>query len=199
MLSVMLVVSGISTAFCGLLADHSDALLDNADGLGIEPGPEGLRIRLIPNFADEPFGGVLTLAQTSLDKGGLSVQCDCCCTSLLCALETTPKSASSLAVGPAGAGLGRQRFDRLGRVVRLWEALMVRSSFDPGIPAEVLGSLGSPATLETPFGAMEFFDGVPRPTTVALSYDALDLLRGIDVFLNCMPGASMLAMRNGLR
>ena len=32
-----------------------------------------------------------------------------------------------------------------------------------------------------------------------LSYDALDLLRGIDVFLNCMPGASMLAMRNGLR
>ena len=27
------------------------------------------------------------------------------------------------------------------------------------------------------------------------SYDALDLIRGIDAFLNCMPGASMLAMR----
>ena len=76
---------------------------------------------------------------------------------------------------------------------------MVRSSFDPGIPAEVLGSLGSPATLETPFGAMEFFDGVPASSTVALSYDTLDLLRGIDVFLNCVPGASMVAMRNGLR
>ena len=75
---------------------------------------------------------------------------------------------------------------------------MVQSSFDPGIPAEVLGSLGSPATLETPFGAMEFFDGVPASPTVALSYDTLDLLRGIDVFLNCVPGASMLAMRNGL-
>ena len=44
---------------------------------------------------------------------------------------------------------------------------------------------------------MEFFDGVPLPATVEMSYDALDLLRGIDVFLNCMPGASMLAMRNG--
>ncbi len=32
-----------------------------------------------------------------------------------------------------------------------------------------------------------------------LSYDALDLLRGVDAYLNCLPGASMLAMRRGLR
>ena len=69
----------------------------------------------------------------------------------------------------------------------------------PGIPAEVQASLGVPPRVDTPFGAMEFFDGVPTPATVTLGYDALDLLRGIDVFLNCMPGASMLAMRNGLR
>ena len=31
------------------------------------------------------------------------------------------------------------------------------------------------------------------------SYDALDLMRGVEVFLNCMPGASMVAMRNGFR
>jgi hypothetical protein len=37
------------------------------------------------------------------------------------------------------------------------------------------------------------------PRARALSYDALDLLRGIAAFLNCMPGASMLAMRKGLR
>ena len=42
---------------------------------------------------------------------------------------------------------------------------------------------------------MEFFDGMPMPETVTASYDALDLIRGIDAFLNCMPGASMLAMR----
>ena len=65
--------------------------------------------------------------------------------------------------------------------------------------AEELASLSSADTLDTPFGTMEFFDGVPLPETVERSYDALDLLRGVDVFLNCMPGASMLAMRNGLR
>ncbi len=34
---MMLGVSGTSTAFCGRLADYPDALLDNADGFGIEP------------------------------------------------------------------------------------------------------------------------------------------------------------------
>ena len=65
----------------------------------------------------------------------------------------------------------------------------------PGVSAEQRASLSSPDRLETPFGVMEFFDGVPLPETVERSYDALDLLRGVDVFLNCMPGASMLAMR----
>ena len=40
---------------------------------------------------------------------------------------------------------------------------------------------------------------MPTRETVTVSYEALDLLRGIDVFLKCVPGASMLAMRNGLR
>ena len=75
----------------------------------------------------------------------------------------------------------------------------VVQSPSPGVSAEELASLSSPDTLDTPFGMMEFFDGVPLRETVARSYDALDLLRGVDVFLNCMPGASMLAMRNGLR
>jgi len=75
----------------------------------------------------------------------------------------------------------------------------VAQSTSPGVSAEELSSLRSPDTLDTPFGTMRFFDGVPLPETVERSYDALDLLRGVDVFLNCMPGASMLAMRNGLR
>ena len=76
---------------------------------------------------------------------------------------------------------------------------MVEPGLSPGVPPEVLVSLGSPAKVETPFGAMEFFDGLPLAETVTLSYDTLDLLRGIDAYLNCVPGASMLAMRNGLR
>ena len=31
------------------------------------------------------------------------------------------------------------------------------------------------------------------------AYDALDLMRGIEVFLNAVPGASLVAMREGLR
>ena len=38
-----------------------------------------------------------------------------------------------------------------------------------------------------------------RPETVTTVYDALDLMRGIEVFLNAVPGASLVAMRRGLR
>lgn len=69
----------------------------------------------------------------------------------------------------------------------------------PGVSADSLASIGTPDRLGTVFGAMEFFDGMPLPDTVARSYDALDLLRGIEVFLNCVPGASMVAIRRGLR
>ena len=40
---------------------------------------------------------------------------------------------------------------------------------------------------------------MPTPGTVSTIYDALDLMRGIDVFLNCVPGASLVALRNGFR
>ena len=35
--------------------------------------------------------------------------------------------------------------------------------------------------------------------TAATAYDALDLMRGIEVFLNVVPGASLVAFRKGLR
>lgn len=69
----------------------------------------------------------------------------------------------------------------------------------PGTSADTLASICSPDRLETVFGTMDFFDGMPLPDTVTRSYDVLDLLRGIEAFLNCVPGASMVAMRRGLR
>jgi hypothetical protein len=60
---------------------------------------------------------------------------------------------------------------------------------------EAIASVSSPDTVESPFGQLEFFDGVPRPATVSAAYDALDLMRGIEVFLNAVPGASLVAMR----
>ena len=64
---------------------------------------------------------------------------------------------------------------------------------------EAVAGLSSPDTIESPFGQLDFFDGVPSPSTVTRVYDALDLMRGIEVFLNAVPGASLVAMRHGLR
>lgn len=72
-----------------------------------------------------------------------------------------------------------------------------------GIGAEdmqqALARLSTPDRLVTPFGEVEFFDGVPRAASVETMYDALDLMRGAQAFLNAMPGASLVAMRRGLR
>jgi hypothetical protein len=62
-----------------------------------------------------------------------------------------------------------------------------------------IDGLSSRDTIDSPFGTLEFFDGVPRPDTAATVYDALDLMRGIEVFLNAVPGASLVAMRRGMR
>jgi hypothetical protein len=64
---------------------------------------------------------------------------------------------------------------------------------------DAIASLSTADSVESPFGRLDFFDGVPRPDTVNTVYDALDLMRGIEVFLNAVPGASLVAMRQGLR
>lgn len=69
----------------------------------------------------------------------------------------------------------------------------------PGTSPETLASIVCPDRLETVFGTLDFFDGLPLPEAVTRSYDTLDLLRGIEAFLNCVPGASMVALRRGLR
>jgi hypothetical protein len=59
---------------------------------------------------------------------------------------------------------------------------------------EAIASLSSPDLVESPFGALKFFDGLPLAGTVSTVYDALDLMRGIEVFLNAVPGASLVAI-----
>jgi hypothetical protein len=62
-----------------------------------------------------------------------------------------------------------------------------------------IASLSSPDVVSSPFGELKFFDGVPLPETVQTVYDGLDLMRGIEVFLNAVPGASLVALRRGFR
>jgi hypothetical protein len=73
------------------------------------------------------------------------------------------------------------------------------SGLSPEQMSQAIAGLSSPDQVESPFGRLDFFDGLPRPDTVSAAYDALDLIRGIDVFLNTVPGASLVAMRRGLR
>lgn len=67
------------------------------------------------------------------------------------------------------------------------------------IPKEILASIGMPEKLDTPLGQFAFHDGMPSDDSVAGLYDSLDLLRAVEAFLVAMPGASLAAMRAGLR
>jgi hypothetical protein len=72
-------------------------------------------------------------------------------------------------------------------------------SLTPEQMATEIAKLSSPDVVSSPFGELRFFDGVPLAETAKTVYDALDLLRGIDVFLNCVPGASLVALRRSGR
>jgi hypothetical protein len=63
------------------------------------------------------------------------------------------------------------------------------------IPPDIM----TPDIVETRIGKLQFFDGVPTVDTAAKVYDQLDFSRGIEVFLNGIPGASMVALRTGSR
>ncbi|MGF0237323.1 DUF1254 domain-containing protein [Rhodococcus sp. IEGM1300] len=63
------------------------------------------------------------------------------------------------------------------------------------IPAEIT----TPDRVDTGIGTLEFFDGYPSDATIKLVYDNLDRQRAIEIFLDTIPAASLVAMRKGLR
>ena len=73
------------------------------------------------------------------------------------------------------------------------------SGLSPEQMQEAIAALSSPDTVESPSGGSSSSTACPRPDTVTTVYDALDLMRGIEVFLNAVPGRSLVAMRRGLR
>jgi hypothetical protein len=58
-------------------------------------------------------------------------------------------------------------------------------------------SITTPAAVDTRIGTLKFFDGYPDDATTQLAYDNLDFMRGVQAFLNAMPGASAEAVRVG--
>ena len=65
------------------------------------------------------------------------------------------------------------------------------------VSKEELESISTPSSVKTFLGTLEFFDGVPTDDTVSKVYDNLDVMRGVQVFLHTIGGASMYRLRAG--
>jgi hypothetical protein len=66
------------------------------------------------------------------------------------------------------------------------------------VSAEALRSISTPERVESRLGTLEFVDGFPSAETSELVQDHLDFVHALNVFLNGFPGASTVALRNGL-
>lgn len=60
---------------------------------------------------------------------------------------------------------------------------------------DIPSSITTPDSVDTRIGNLKFFDGFPDDATVQKAYDNLDFMRGVEAFLNAMPGASVEALR----
>ncbi|PZV37832.1 hypothetical protein B5V02_16350 [Mesorhizobium kowhaii] len=65
----------------------------------------------------------------------------------------------------------------------------------PGYNHKIPDKIMTPDSVETRIGTLKFDDGVPTVETTQKVYDNLDFLRGIEVFLNFIPAASVEATR----
>ena len=70
----------------------------------------------------------------------------------------------------------------------------IPTGYNTPIPENIL----TPDKVETRLGTLEFFDGLPSKETAQKVFDNLDFLRGVEVFLNLVPAASLEAMRRGM-
>ncbi|NNE17464.1 MAG: DUF1254 domain-containing protein, partial [Myxococcales bacterium] len=59
-------------------------------------------------------------------------------------------------------------------------------------------SVQTPNEVRTRIGTLRFFDGLPDAQTVETVYEHLDFMRGVRAYLQTIPGASMMAMRDGM-
>ena len=66
------------------------------------------------------------------------------------------------------------------------------------VSQESLNSISIPNKVETPIGALDFFDGVPSKETAEKVYDNLDRMRATGVFLDNVGAVSMYSVRTGL-
>jgi hypothetical protein len=68
----------------------------------------------------------------------------------------------------------------------------------PGYNYKIPEQIMTPDTVETRLGTLKFFDGMPDKATVDKLYDNLDVIRGVETFLNGIPATSIEGLRHGL-
>src|SRR5512134_3663697 len=101
--------------------------------------------------------------------------------------------------GPKPDGSRPSRLVTLAKRRSLHERSMVKPAKDktPGFNYKIPDKIMTPDAVTTRIGTLKFVDGVPTGDTVNLVYDHLDFLRGVEVFLNFIPAASIEGLRLG--
>ncbi|MDX8441976.1 DUF1254 domain-containing protein [Mesorhizobium australafricanum] len=67
------------------------------------------------------------------------------------------------------------------------------TGYNHKIPEKIM----TPDKVETSIGTLNFFDGMPDDATVGKLYDNLDVIRGVEAFLNGVPATSIEGVRLG--
>jgi hypothetical protein len=65
------------------------------------------------------------------------------------------------------------------------------------VQQSTIASMSTPDHVASRLGPLEFRDGAPTVETAETVFDHLTFLRGVDVFLNAVPMASIRAVRQG--
>lgn len=75
----------------------------------------------------------------------------------------------------------------------------ITSSHAQSYRTDIPPSITTPDRIESRLGTLQFPRGVPTAETAEKLYDFLDFSRGVDTFLNGLPGVSLYAARKGFR
>jgi hypothetical protein len=74
----------------------------------------------------------------------------------------------------------------------------MKAGLERGVSIDTVGSIWAPDRVESRLGRSEFHAGAQSEATAELLYDHLDVVHGVEAFINIMPGASLTAQRQGL-
>ena len=81
----------------------------------------------------------------------------------------------------------------------LTPSLVAQAADKPKMATEMPVGITAPAEVKTRLGTLRTKDGFPDEATIEKVYDNLDFQRGVQAVLTAMPGASLAAMRRGMR